>query len=76
MIFLGDAAGREAEDAAMPVVAGEDEDAFVDADLLLGLFTHTQFDGLALRIHSIELRAQFPRGVVIGRGEEIDRSVC
>src|ERR1051326_373217 len=75
VIALGDAARGQADDAAVPSLARDDDDPLVAADLLLGLVADLLFDVLALGVEPVELRAELPGAIVVGRGEEIDRRV-
>src|ERR1044071_6995229 len=75
VIAVRDPAGGQAENAAMPRFAGENQNAFAACNLLLRALAHLQLDRLPLGVHPIELRAELPRRVFIRRGEQIDRRV-
>jgi hypothetical protein len=82
VIALRDAAGREAEDAAVPVLAGQDEDPDVVGDFSVATLhllergvAHLVLDLLPLDVHPIELAADPPGRVFIDGGEEIDGGV-
>src|SRR5438067_1296694 len=75
MVALGDAAGGQSNDAAMPSLPRHDDDPLVPSNLLLRFFADLLLDRLPLGVEPIELRAELPRGVVVSCGEEIDGRV-
>ena len=75
MVALGDAAGGQPDDAAVPSLPRHDDDPLVPSNLLLRFLADLLLDRLPLRVEPIEFRAELPCGVVVGGGEEIDGRV-
>ena len=73
--LLRDASGRESEDAFVPLVAGQDEDALAARNLPRRNLADLALDLLAFRVEAIELGADRPRLVIGRRGEELNGSV-
>ena len=61
VIALRDAARGQAEDAAMPPLACQDDHALAAGNLRFRGLADLQLDLLALDVHPVELRAESPR---------------